>query len=367
MKNASRDGIARGAYRKDTGKAGQTRRRFIAAAGATALVTPWITTRAKAAGTINVVLNQGLFAKLWIDHLNPEFEKKTGAKVNVQQSVTSNMLVTLRTQKDDPPDLFQFSEAGVFFAREQGLLRQHNVKNIPNFANLRPAFNLAENYSAGVVDAMHTMFYNTNQVKTAPTAWAEMWEPDMKGKVAIPPVTWNSGVRMITTAAQIATGKPLKDAQYEWEAGLAHLAKLKQNGVVVYTSGPQAIQQVQSGQVPVIAFYGIFINSLIDQGAPIRPATNVKELKHGEIVGMNMPAKAKNVELVEVYVDMSISKDFQSKIDSVLRSPAGHKEVNPSARTLELNGSLDNIGYADWAFLSKNRGKITEKWNDIFG
>lgn len=344
-----------------------SRRRFIAAAGATALVTPWLTTKARAAGTINVVLNQGLFAKLWIDHLHPEFEKKTGAKINVQQSVTANMLVTLRTQKDDPPDLFQFSEAGVFFARDQGLLRQHNVKNIPNFANLRPAFNLAENYSAGVVDAMHTIFYNTNQVKSAPTAWAVMWDPANKGKVAFPPVTWNSGVRMITTAAQIATGKPLKDAQYEWEAGLAHLAKLKQNGAVVYTGAPQAIQQVQSGQVPLVAFYGIFINSLIDGGAPIRPATNLKEMKHGEIVGMNMAAKAKNVELAELYVDMSISKDFQSKIDSILRSPAGHKEVNPSPRTLELNGALDNIGYADWAFLSKNRAKITEKWNEIFG
>jgi putative spermidine/putrescine transport system substrate-binding protein len=255
----------------------------------------------------------------------------------------------------------------VFLAKEQGLLKQHNTKNIPNWANLRPAFNLAENFSAGVVDATHTLFFNTNQVKDPIAGWADLWDAKWKGKIAIPPVGWNSGVRMITSAAQIATGKPHKDAQYEWEAGIAHLAKLKQNGVVVYQGAPQAIQSVQSGQIPVIAFYGIFINPLIDGGAPIKPVTQIKEGKHGEIVGMNMPANAKNVELAEAYVNMSLDKSFQEKIDSVLRSPASHKDVAPSARTMELNGPLENITYADWAFLSKNRAKMAEKWNEVFG
>ena len=111
----------------------------------------------------------------------------------------------------------------------------------------------------------------------------------------------------------------------------------------------------------------IFINPLVDKGAPIAPSTFLKEGKQGEIVGMNMAAKAKNVELAEVYVNMSLSKGFQEKIDSVLRAPAARKDVKPSKRTEELNGPTDNIGYADWAFLSKNRAKITEKWNEVFG
>ncbi len=337
------------------------------AVGVSALAMPWVTTKARAAGTINVVLNQGLLANLWIEHLHPMFEKETGAKINLQQSVTSRMLVTLRVQKDNPPDLFQFSEAGVFLARDQGLLRQHNAKNIPNFKEIRPAFNLADYYSAGVVDALHTIFYNTGRVKAPLQAWAEMWEAKWKDQTMIPPVTWNSGVRMVTTAAQIATGKPLKEAQYEWEAGIKKLGDLKKNGGSAYTGAPQAIQSLQSGQIPIVPFYGIFINPLIDKGAPIAPCTYLKEGKQGEIVGMNMAAKAKNVELAEVYVNMSLAKGFQEKIDSVLRAPAANKEVLPSKRTKELNGSFDNIGYADWAYLSKNRSKITEKWNEVFG
>ena len=88
---------------------------------------------------------------------------------------------------------------------------------------------------------------------------------------------------------------------------------------------------------------------------------------HGEIVGLNMPVNAKNVELAEIYVNMSYDKGFQSKIDSVLRTRAAHKEVNPSQKTLELMGPPENILYADWAFLSENRSKIMEKWNEIFG
>ena len=355
---------------KKSTQAGLTRRTFAgraAAAGAVALAAPWVANRAHAAGTLDIVLNQGLLAKLWIDHLHPKFEKMTGAKINLKQSVTSRMLVTLRTQKANPPDLLQFSEAGVFLAKEQGLLRQHNAKNIPNFANVRPEFNLADYHSAGVVDAVHTLFYNTTRVKSAPGAWAELWAPKNKGQIMIPPVTWNSGVRMVTSAAQVATGKPLKQAQYEWEAGIKKLADLKQNGVVVYNGAPQAIQSLQSGAIPIVPFYGIFINPLIDKGAKIAPATKLAEGKHGEIVGMNMAKNAKNVELAEVYVNLSLSQEFQSKIDSVLRAPSAHKSVSMSKRTLELTGPADNIGYADWAFLSKNRSKITEKWNEVFG
>ncbi|MEM8813195.1 MAG: extracellular solute-binding protein [Pseudomonadota bacterium] len=338
-----------------------------AALAGAALAAPWVTTKARAAGEINVVLNQGLLAKLWVDDLHPKFEAETGAKINLQQSVTSQMLAMLKTQKDNPPDLMQFSEAGVFLARDEGLLRAHEAKNIPNMANVRDAFLLADNFSAGVVDAVHTLFYNTGSGVEAPGAWADLWDSKNDGKIAIAPVAWNNGVRIVTSAAQVATGKPLAEAQYEWEAGLAHLAKLKENGVSVYTGAPQAIQMLQSGQVPIVPFYGIFINPLIDKGAPIAPAHPLAEGMHGEIVGLNMPVNAKNVELAEAYVNMSYDKAFQEKIDSVLRTRSAHKEVEPSARTLELMGPPDNITYADWGFLSKNRPQITEKWNEIFG
>lgn len=344
-------------------------RRDVLKAGGAALIAggaPWVTSTARAAGTINVVLNQGLFAKLWIEELHPQFEKETGAKVNVQQSVTANMLGMLKTQADNPPDLLQFSEAGVFLAAEQGLLRQHNIRNIPNWATLRREFQLADNFSAGVVDAMHTLYYNTNQVKTAPKSWADMWAAPAKGKIALPPIGWNSGVRMVTTAAQIATGKPLKEAQYELEAGVRHLAKLKEQGAIVYSAAPQAIQMLQTGQTPFVPFYGIFINPVIEQGAPIAPSLALAEGKHGEIVGLNMPTKAKNTELAERYINLSLSKEFSEKIDRVLRATAPHRDVGQSQRTRDLLGPTDNITYADWKFLSKNRPKLTEMWNQVF-
>ncbi len=353
----------------DRSKAGIDRRAFgkFGAATAVALAAPWVTTKARAAGELTVILNQGLLAKLWIEELNPVFEKQTGAKLAVQQSVTGAMLGMLKTQKDNPPDLMQFSEAGVLLARAEGLLKAHDPSKIPNFANLRPEFNFADNFSAGCIDAMNTLHYNTKSISSAPTSWAVMWDTANKGKIAIPPIGWNSGVRMVTTAAQVATGKPFKAAQYDLDAGLAHLAKLKDNGVVVYTGAPQAIQMLQSGQVPLVPFYGSFINPVIAGGAPIAPAASMKEGKHGEIVGLNMPLNAKNIELAQVYVNLSLAKEFQSKIDSVLKARCGHKEVSPAAETLKLIGPPENTDYADWAYLSRERPKLTAKWNEIFG
>lgn len=347
---------------------GSIRRRILLRAGAAGLLAaPFVSNRAHASGTLTVVLNQGLLARLWIDELHPQFERETGARLNVTQSVTANMLAMLRTQRDNPPDLMQFSEAGVFAAAAAGLLRPHNPANIPNWAFLRDAFRLAENFSAGVIDATHTIYYNTNAQPTAPTSWAQMWEPSSRRRIAIPPIGWNSGVRMVTTAAQIATGKPFREAQYDLEAGMRHLARLRENGVVAYTGAPQAIQMLQSGQVPIVPFYGIFINPIIEQGAPIRPAVPLAEGIHGEIVGMNMPVNARNVELAERYVNMSLSLGFQTKIDSVLRARAAHRDVDASARTQEFLGPPDQIHYADWRFLSENRARLTDMWNNVFG
>ncbi|MEI6162629.1 MAG: hypothetical protein WCP77_22595, partial [Roseococcus sp.] len=88
---------------------------------------------------------------------------------------------------------------------------------------------------------------------------------------------------------------------------------------------------------------------------------------HGEIVGLNMPVNVKNVELAERYVNMSLSREFQSKIDSVLHARSANKDVDPSPRTLELLGPADNILYADWRFLSEQRARLTDAWNNVFG
>jgi putative spermidine/putrescine transport system substrate-binding protein len=336
-------------------------------AGAFVISSPWMTTSARAAGQLTVVLNQGLLAKLWIDELNPRFEKETGAKLNIQQSVTGAMLAMLKTQKDNPPDLMQFSEAGVFQARDQGLLKQYKTSSIPNWKFLRKEFNMADDFSAGMIDAMNTIFYNTNVIKTEPTSWAELWNVSNKGKIAIPPATWNNGIRMIVTASQVATGLPLDKAQYDFQSGIKHLANLKKNGAVVYNDAPQALQMMQSGQVPLVPFYVAFAAGLVAKGAPIAPAVNLKEGKHGEIVGLNMPVNAKNVELAQAYVNLSLEKEFQSKIDSVLRARCAHIDVVTSPDTLKLIGDPANTTYADWAFLSKNRPKNTEMWNEVFG
>lgn len=338
-----------------------------AALGAVAVSAPWVTTVARAGGQLTVILNQGLLAKLWIDELNPRFEKETGATLNVQQSVTGNMLAMLKTQKDNPPDLMQFSEAGVFQARDEGLLRQLNTASIPNWKYLNSAFNMADDHSAGMLDAMNTIFFNTDSVKDAPRSWAELWDPANKGRIAIPPVAWNNGVRLIVTAAQVATGKPLAEAQYDIEAGIQHLAKLKKNDVTVYNGAPEALQLLQSGQASLVPFYVSFAAPLITKGAPIYPAAVLEEGKEGEIVGLNMPINAKNVELAHAYINMSLEKGFQEKIDSVLRARCAHIDVSPSAETLKLIGPPENTNYADWAFLSKNRRKISEMWNEVFG
>lgn len=170
---------------------------------------------------------------------------------------------------------------------------------------------------------------------------------------------------MVTTAAQVATGKPFAEAQRDLDAGIRHLARLKENGAIAYTGAPQANQDAAIGPGATGALLR-HLHQPDHRAGRAHQAGRAALGHHGEIVGLNMPVNVKNVELAERYVNMSLSREFQSKIDSVLHARS-RQQVDPSPRTIELLGPADNILYADWRFLSEQRARLTDAWNNVFG
>ena len=62
--------------------------------------------------------------------------------------------------------------------------------------------------------------YSTKRMKTAPTSWADLWDPNVAGKVIMPSLQNTEGFWTLLAAAHLETGKPYKEAQYEIDAAL---------------------------------------------------------------------------------------------------------------------------------------------------
>src|SRR5688572_5424414 len=128
-----------------------SRRSFVAAAGLAPLI---ITGKAKAASFEGQTLrvnswggSDGLAIQKYI--VDP-FMKATGAKVIVEEGVTSASIAKVVAQKDDPQlDVVFLDDVGVFALHRQGLLDELDLSKIPNAKDVYPDFVLDGGFGIG--------------------------------------------------------------------------------------------------------------------------------------------------------------------------------------------------------------------------
>ena len=60
-------------------------------------------------------------------------------------------------------------------------------------------------------------------MKTAPTSWADAYDPKYKGRVILPSLQNTEGLANLFMAAFLATGKPMPEAQKDIDAAFKKL------------------------------------------------------------------------------------------------------------------------------------------------
>ena len=112
---------------------------------------------------------------------------------------------------------------------------------------------------------------STKAMKTPPASWADLWDPKYKGRrSSCRRCRTPKGCSTLFMAAHLETGKPIKEAQYEIDAGFKKLTTLKPNLLTVYTQMPQAINLLEQGEAWMIG--GAFSAYTLDRkadGAPV--------------------------------------------------------------------------------------------------
>lgn len=141
----------------------------------------------------------------------PRFEAQTGATVSLFSGWWDSIAKLKTAPPDDPPfDLMITDATQGYPAAREGLFAKINFENVPNHKELVPAALDAWVYRDGVglpyPDAVMTLAYHRNLVKVAPAGWADLFFPDLSGKIGL----YNSFyMSLYTFAAALAdvTGK----------------------------------------------------------------------------------------------------------------------------------------------------------------
>lgn len=327
------------------------RRQFVRNAGvlaAAAIAAP----RLLRAASNEIVVGCAGSHSSWMEKVvAPHMKAKIGATVLFEGTKSSVNLEKMSSNKDKPYlSVVQMDDPVMILAVEQGLLTPITAATAPNLGKLRKGAVHMDGMWANYAQPWAGVAYNSNQLKTV-SSWAQLWEPQAKGKLIIPSLQNTEGVWTLFMAAHLATGKPLAQAQYEIDAAFDKLRALKPNVLNVYAVMSQAFNLLEQGEISMLA--GNFSSYTLPRkasGVPVdlaAPKEGIFAMPSGICLVRNGP----NPALAQAYVNEMLGADLQAKVAAFSSALATNTEV-PAVAGAPTGMEIFS---PDWAFVSKHR------------
>lgn len=130
----------------------------------------------------------------WADNFNPDvlkdFEKKYNCKINYDVFANNEELLAKIQAGGAQYDVIQPSDYMVSTMTKLDLLEKLDKSKMPNTANIMqnlqtPAYDPKGEYSVVYTWGITGIVYNPKYIKTAPTSWNDLWNPEYKGRLIL--------------------------------------------------------------------------------------------------------------------------------------------------------------------------------------
>jgi putative spermidine/putrescine transport system substrate-binding protein len=343
-----------------------SRRTFLASTAAAAMAG---TLKAKAASfegeTLRVQFWGGSDGLALQKYVVDPFVKATGAKVVVEEGVTSASIAKVVAQKNDPQiDVVFLDDVGVFALNRQGLLDQLDLSKLPDATDVYPEFMLDDGFGIGFWTYITTILHNTKSA--APTTWEDLWSPAYQGKVLVPAITDTQALLLTVMAAQLGGGS-LENLEPAWPK----LKALKPQVFSFIENRALDAQVLQSGQATVAVDIPTYFKPYMSDNSDIGVTTALKE-GYFAITGAAVLVKGSkgNRDLAHAFINQALSPDAQAGFATeAWYGPTNKKTIVSDAAAPYVVHTPEQLAKAirvPRLELVSKRPEIIENWNKIF-
>ncbi len=314
-------------------------------------------------GEVNIIAYSGV----WQDQydaavLTPFRAKYPKIKINyVSKRSSAEMLSALQGQKAKPTTDVAIMDISVSTSGNgQGLFDKLDAGKIPNLANVDKQFLNKDGYGPTLMVDAIGLVYDTTVVKTPPTSWNILWDPQYKGKVNVvaPPSLLGLSLTAITASMEG------EDYTKSIDKATAKLKALAPN-IATFAPNPDEYQNVITGQTALGLgqngrgqFYSDQSNGKIKVAFP-------QEGTVYQANTVNLVKGAPNSAAAQTFINYSLSAEAQSAFAAKLfYAPTVTNVTLPAdvkKRVVATDGSLKIIPL-DVDFLAANRDKWTDVW-----
>ncbi len=270
----------------------------------------------------------GSWRDLVAETVAKKFTQDTGVAVEFITGGTIDRLNKAKLAKGNPESDLNFttSHVGWLYANDD-LYEQLDLAKIPNAANLVEQAKISP-YHIGTWAYVYTIGYRPDLLPGLNfESWADLWKPEMKGKLAAPDFDPS---HIIVVSALLAGG----DAA-QWEKGQEKLKQLKPSFKAYYTNDANSQQLIANGETPVQVILSMNAHHMIGQGVPIKLVIP----KEGAVLGIDTIAimkGSKKVDLAYKFINTMLDPAMQAEVATLKKgSPVvSNAKLNPEVATL---------------------------------
>lgn len=330
----------------------------LAAAGASALVTPALAQSKSIAATTY----PGAWESAHRAFLVPAYQKASGAGVNLVASLAVDTVSKITAQKANPPyDAIILDEGPYLAALQHDIFERIPADKVPNLKDI-PA-NFIDSRGLGVFCSAQIIgiAYNTDKIKNPPRSWNDLLKPEYKGRVGL------ASMGSTLVSAWMAEIARLNGGSAEnMEPAFGYIKKLLPN-VGAVAANPGALATLfQQGQIDVSVHYNNNVGDMQSKGVPIalaRPDTGWILIRSS----MHIVKNSKNVDLAAAYINAAISAEVQAKMGDAPYVLVPTNSKVPLSKPLQhyarTFSELDKMNTVDWVKLNPRRAEYIDRFN----
>jgi putative spermidine/putrescine transport system substrate-binding protein len=295
-------------------------------------------------------------------YLAPAFSKRTGASVTQSILLGNDQLSRLTAAKGGKPpfDVALFDRPQVLDAAKQGLIVEYPAAKSANYKDVLPEFQ--DKWGPCISMQIIGIGYNPNKIKTPPTGWDALWDPQYKGRVGLTALNSQLGIAFLAEINRLRGG-----SEENFEPAFKALRELLPNvGAIGANLGAYATLWQQE-QVDIAPYNFNFVQTLKGKDVPVElsiPTTGPV----GWTTSMHVVANAAEPDLAVQYIDTHLDPAVQA---AMLKPPY---DVIPTNSKVQLEGAITNsiakshadlakIRSFDWEKLNPQRGALIERFN----
>jgi spermidine/putrescine-binding protein len=310
---------------------------------------------------LNVAIFGGSFAENVRACVAEPFQRATGTRVNFVLGNSVQNAARLRATRGRPDVDVAYMDLQVAVqAKGEGLLDQIDAARLSNLPDIYPSAVDPERRWIGFMYSSTAIAYNPQELRNPPQAWADLWNPSLRGKLAIGDISATSGQHFLIAAARINGG-----SVENVEPGFRAIRELRPGVVTLYTQADQVVQLIERGDIAAAVWFSDRVGAAARSGVPVA-VVFPREGAIGILPTFSIPVGARSKALAEQYMDRALTPEAQRCFaERQFAGPTNRRVELPDelARLVPYRESVERMYFPPPEIVARNLPAWTERWN----